>query len=130
MAKQKKRFLDSIGAALRENIVEEVVLEQKMLPKKKIGFLDRLVGDELDVNTFQELMPQREISKPTVKKKLSSLALNKQNFIHYSTEIATQTLEKIRDIADAGRMNIQDVINLALTQYVDANWHSSMEGDK
>ena len=130
MAKQKKRFLDSIGAALRENIVEEVVLEQKMLPKKKIGFLDRMVGDELDVNTFQELMPQREITKPTVKKKLGSLTLSKQNFIHYSTEIATQTLEKIRDIADAGRMNIQDVINLALTQYVDANWHSSMEGDK
>jgi hypothetical protein len=130
MAKQKKRFLDSIGAALRENIVEEVVLEQKMLPKKKIGFLDRLVGEELDVNTFQELMPQREISKPTPKKKLGSLTLNKQNFIHYSTEIATQTLEKIRDIADAGKMNIQDVINLALTQYVDSNWHTSMESDK
>ena len=45
-------------------------------------------------------------------------------------EIATQTLEKIRDIADAGKMNIQDVINLALTQYVDSNWHTSMESDK
>lgn len=130
MAKQKKRFLDSIGAALRENIVEEVVLEQKVLPKKKIGFLDRLVGDELDVNTFQELMPQRDMTKTISKKKLGSLTLNKQNFIHYSTEIATQTLEKIRDIADVGRMNIQDVINLALTQYVEANWHSSMESEK
>ncbi|MFN0204271.1 MAG: hypothetical protein ACKVTZ_22325 [Bacteroidia bacterium] len=129
MAKNRKRFLDSIGSALRENVVEEVLIEQKILPKKKLGFLDNLSTEALEGEAIEGLMPT-VAERKMVKNNKTSLLMRPVNYIHYSTEILTESLEKIRDIADSHRLPIQDVINKALTDYVHSNWNPSLSEDE
>ncbi len=144
MAKKlKKRFLDSIGAALRENVVEEIVIERKILPKRKLGFLDAIGADELDAEALGEVMPLRE----NVKKKISSAmlpdALKKSTptlevaplkrqvkVIDYNMELYTELLEKVRDIAHYRKLSINDILNQAIKDYTDKYWDISMMGDE
>lgn len=143
MAKHKKRFLDSIGAALRENVVEEVVLERKLIPKKKLGFLNQLGGDLLDSDALGEVMPTREMlkNKPQSQPKLNRFApsgieavlpINKKalKMVDYSTQIYTELLEKLRDVASARNCSINELFNEAMKQYVDKYWDISMMGEE
>lgn len=143
-SKLKKRFLDSIGAALRENVVEEIVIERKILPKKKLGFLDQIAGDALDADALGEVMPKRDILN-----KKKSLISNLDRFsgdtgldlvipvakravksVDYSTEIYTELLEKLRDIATFRKISINEAFNNALKQYVDKYWDVSMMSEE
>lgn len=143
-SKLKKRFLDSIGAALRENVVEEIVIERKILPKKKLGFLDQLSGDSLDDEALGEVMPKRDLLNK--KKNLTSnldrfssdlgidlvipVAKRPVKSVDYSTEIYTELLEKLRDIATFRKISINEVFNNALKQYVDKYWDITMMSEE
>ncbi len=143
MAKKiKKRFLDSIGAALRENVVEEIVIERKMLPKRKLGFLDQIGADELDAVALGDVMPLRE----TARKKISANSLPQglknapsleiaplkraMKTIDYNTELYTELLEKVRDVAHYRKLSINDIFNQAIKDYTDKYWDISMMGDE
>lgn len=143
MAKQKKRFLDSIGAALRENVVEEIILERKVLPKRKLGFLDMLDGGSLDAEALEVVMPSREMVK---KQKEMASHLPPQNelrnkpqikapikrplkMVDYSAEIYTELLEKLRDIADFRKISINELFNQALNEYTDKHWNITMSSE-
>lgn len=142
MAKKKKRFLDSIGAALRENVVEEIILERKLLPKRKLGFLDMLDGGGLDSEALELVMPSREMVKKQ-KEFAANLTPNKENLntihkapikrplktVDYSTEIYTEILEKLRDIAHVRNASINDLFNQALNEYTDKHWNITMSTD-
>ena len=143
MAKHKKRFLDSIGAALRENVVEEIILERKVLPKRKLGFLDMLDGGGLDSEALEVVMPSREMIKR--QKELAAnlpqkTLLPNKNFlkapikrplktVEYSTEIYTELLEKLRDVADVRKVSINDLFNQALNEYTDKHWNITMSSE-
>ncbi|MBX7241948.1 MAG: hypothetical protein K1X92_09385 [Bacteroidia bacterium] len=143
MAKKiKKRFLDSIGAALRENVVEEIVIERKMLPKRKLGFLDHIGADELDAVALGEVMPLRETTKKKIPSKTLPQGLKEHpsldiaplkrvmKTIDYNTELYTELLEKVRDVAHYRKLSINDIFNQAIKDYTDKYWDISMMGDE
>lgn len=144
MAK-KKRFLDSIGSALRENVVEEIILERKIIPKRKLGFLDMMESEDvLKGDALDAVMPTREI----VKKKLQSPqpkmpaspmfphfsqktgSKRPPKSVEYSAELYTELLEKSRDIAAFRKISINEVINEAMTEYMNKYWDISMMGEE
>ena len=143
MAKKlKKRFLDSIGAALRENVVEETIIERKMLPKRKLGFLDQMGGEELDAVALGEVMPLRRernanktLGKPGLNPSKNTPTLEiaplkrQMKTVGYNTELYTELLEKIRDVAHYRKLSINDIINQAIKDYTDKYWDISMMGD-
>ncbi len=143
MAKQTKRFLDSIGAALRENVVEEIMLERKVIPKRKLGFLDMLDGGGLDSEALEVVMPSREMVKrqkefaanlpsknimPTTKVKAPIKRSLKT--VEYSAEIYTELLEKLRDIASFRKISINELFNQALNDYTEKYWNITMSSDE
>lgn len=144
MAKQTKRFLDSIGAALRENVVEEIMLERKVIPKRKLGFLDMLDGGGLDSEALEVVMPSREMVKKqkefaanlpaknviNTSTKLKSPVKRPLKTVEYSADIYTELLEKLRDIASFRKISINELFNQALNDYTDKYWNITMSSDE
>lgn len=133
-----KKFLDVLGEAFEEDVLEDVIPSQKQSPpsrRRKKGFLDSLnknhnpsqnkstkrkkslldtMEEALDNQVFDQLFPDSK-QRP----RLSSKEANRATESPFSTMITTEVLDRAREIARQKGIRVKDVINLALKVYVE-----------
>jgi hypothetical protein len=114
----KKSFLESIGQSLDEPPQEKPTrAKAKSKPRRK-SFLDTL-EEALDSHAFDDVIP---IEQPRWKRKtqpdtedFSAAELESR----FSTMITTEVLNRAREIAIAKGIRVKEVINIALSRYVE-----------
>ena len=132
-----KKFLDVLGDAFEDDVLEDVIpvsqrsrtKKQDPPPRRKKRFTESLekdhskpvrrkslldsMDDALDNNVFDTIFP----SAAQYKDKNSR---NQQLETRFSTMITTEVLEKARHIALSKGIRVKDVINKALEFYLDS----------
>lgn len=134
-----KKFLDVLGEAFEEDVLDDVIPTQKQPPsrRRKKGFLDSLnknhnpspkkssrkkkslldtMEEALDNQVFDQLFPDSR-QRP----KLTSKEANRATESPFSTMITTEVLDRARGIAREKGMRVKDVINIALKIYVETD---------
>ncbi|MCI4671971.1 MAG: hypothetical protein MRZ79_27760 [Bacteroidia bacterium] len=135
-----KKFLDVLGEAFEEDMLDDVIPNQKRIVpsrRKKKGFLDTLnknhktnseapkgnkkkkslldtMEEALDNQVFDQLFPDSR-KRP----KMTQKEINRAMESPFSTMITTEVLDRAREIARQKGIRVKDVINAALKLYVD-----------
>ena len=115
----KKSFLENLEKSLDETPREKPVrAKAKSKPRRK-SFLDTL-EEALDSHAFDDVIP---VEKPRWKRKPSEVAddpfIPDEVESRFSTMITTEVLNRAREIAIAKGIRVKDVINIALSRYVE-----------
>lgn len=133
-----KKFLDVLGEAFEEDVLDDVIPSQKQTPptkRKRKGFLDTLnknhnpaqskkgrrkkslldtMEEALDNQVFDQIFPDSR-QRP----KLSTKDVNRALESPFSTMITTEVLDRAREIARQKGMRVKDIINMALKIYIE-----------
>ncbi|MEL6695339.1 MAG: hypothetical protein AAFP89_03820 [Bacteroidota bacterium] len=138
-----KKFLDVLGDAFEDDMLEDVIpssqrkrTKKKETPRRNKRFLDDIdkslttaekpkstkkskgkslldsMDEALDNHVFDAVFPDAQTYKNRANRQ-------KQLETRFSTMITTEVLEKAREIALSKGIRIKDVINKALSFYLD-----------
>ncbi|RMG58181.1 MAG: hypothetical protein D6722_23900 [Bacteroidetes bacterium] len=115
-SRRKKRFRDSLSEKIPEEEGSFVKPPKRKTASREAKSLLDTMEEALDNQVFDSLFPERPQRPPA--DQLDPPKLESP----FSTMITTDVLQRAREIAIAKGIRVKDVINMALSLYVNDEW--------